>query len=242
MTDSWLHTAPAFPTDQWSAAWTDSLGPDFSPDHDSPEQAAAVASLVQAAGLKAAAWVKQVHGDTILRVDRPGPAGSADGLWTDTPGLGVIGRSADCPLILVGGAGPDGSGVWGFAHASWRSTILGITGRLVSVMTESGAVSPEKLSAQICPSAGPCCYEVGDEVREEALTRLGPDAARFFSPLKDKWILDLWEANRTQLTEAGVNAESIRIAGECTICGSHRYPSYRRSGPQARRFAGIIGR
>ena len=241
MTASWLHSSPVFPRDEWSAGWTDSTGPDFRPEPESSAQAEAVATLVEAAGLEKAAWVKQVHGATVLRVDRSGLVGEADGLWTDTPGLAVVGRSADCPLILVGGRRSEGTRVCGFAHASWRSTVQGITGKLVSILTRSG-VDPMTLTANICPSAGPCCYEVGPEVVEEATDRLGPEARRFFSPAADRWILDLWAANTAQLVAAGVSPDSIHNARVCTICGGSRYPSYRREGQRAGRFAAIIGR
>ena len=240
MAESWLHLFPVFPTDKWSAGWTDSTGPDFRPDPGSSAQAEAAATLVVAAGLEAGAWARQVHGGTLLRADRPGLAGQADGLWTDVPGLGLIGRSADCPLVLVGGRRPDRSPIWGFAHASWRSTVRGITGRLVSQMTGAGA-DPATLSAIICPSAGPCCYEVGREVREEAQARLGSGALRFFRSAGDRWILDLWAANTAQLVTAGLSVDSIHPAGVCTICGGSTYPSYRRDGSTAGRFAGIIG-
>ncbi|MBU8871710.1 MAG: polyphenol oxidase family protein [Gemmatimonadales bacterium] len=238
--NSWLHTSPVFPPGEWSAGWTDSGGPDFSPDPASTSQASVVTELVEAIGLEKAAWAKQVHGATIVRVSRPGLAGEADGLWTDIPGLGVIGRSADCPLVLVGGKRRDGSRVWGFTHASWRSTIQGITGKLVGLITDAGT-DPTTLTATICPSAGPCCYEVGPEVLEAAVTLLGSEVRKFFHGAGTRWILDLWALNTAQLTAAGVSPGSIHIAGKCTICGGSRYPSYRRDGADAGRFAAIIG-
>ena len=240
MTDSWFRTAGGFPAPTWSAGWTTASGPDFRPATDSPEQTTAVERLTRAAGLSGAAWARQVHGSIILRAEGPGLVGEADGLWTDIPGLGVVGRSADCPLVLLGGPRADGAPAWGFAHASWRSTVLGITGRLAGILTAEN-VDPAAMHAWICPSAGPCCYEVGDEVRDRAIAGLGPSAERFFLPHADRWILDLWSANRDQLERAHVPAAAIGIAGECTICGRTRYPSYRREGAKASRFAAVIG-
>lgn len=242
MSAGWTY-APAFPVADWVAGWTDASGPDFGSPADSPEQAAQVDALAAATGLHQAAWVQQVHGGTVLRAGSGGCIGQADALWTDVPGLGVVGRSADCPLVLVGGSRGDGTALAGFAHASWRSTVAGITPALVGALLDAGA-EPVSLRAQISPSAGPCCYEVRDDVRDAALERLGPGAAPFFTPRREagpgSWILDLWSANLTQLMGCGVPPANIRTAGECTICND-RYFSYRRQGQAAGRFAALIG-
>jgi len=199
-----------------------------------------MSALGSAAGLPDLAWVHQVHGGDVLRANGPGLVGDADGLWTDVPGLGVVGRGADCPLILVGGRRTDGSALWGFAHASWRSTVARVTATLMSRLEQAGLV-PATARALICPSAGPCCYEVGPEVREAVRLSLGEEALAFFTPGGDRWRLDLWAANTAQLTEAGVPAAAITVTGHCTICGGDLYPSYRREGETAGRFAAFIG-
>ena len=56
------------------------------------------------------------------------------------------------PLVLVGGRLGSGDVIWGFAHASWRSTVAGITGSLPAAMTAAG-LRPETARAVICPSA-----------------------------------------------------------------------------------------
>jgi YfiH family protein len=177
-------------------------------------------------------------------VNSPGLAGQADALWTRSPGLGVIGRSADCPLILLTGTDEKGGRLAGFAHASWRSTVRGISAALAWTLLKEG-VRPASMLAVICPSAGPCCYEVGDEVRSEATLRLGEGAAAHFKRQGDRQVLDLWAANTEQLVRAGLTPGRIFNAGHCTICGGPasdlRYASYRRQGLQAGRFAAVVG-
>ena len=236
----WLQQASLLTAENWLHGWTTGQGPDFKVDPTSDDHLDCVDKLVRAAGLKAGAWVRQVHGGGVLKVTEGGFAGEADALWSDQPGLGVIGRGADCPLVLVGGARPNGSRIWGFAHASWRSTVQGITAGLILAMTEGGA-EPAGLRAVICPSAGPCCYEVGDDVRQAALESLGPGAAWFFLERFDGLIFDLWAANVAQLTAAGVTEANIFNVLHCTICGGDRYPSHRRDGDEAGRFAAVIG-
>jgi len=216
-------------------------GPSFGTDARSGQTARAAAAAAQALGLAAVAWVKQVHGDTVLRVREPGLAGEADALVTDTPGLAILGRSADCPLVLAAGRRADGTAAVGFAHASWRSTVRGITAAMLARLRDDLGVDLATVAAGIGPSAGPCCYEVGDEVRDEALARLGDPAARFFARGGERWRFDLWTANVAQLGAAGVPAGRIWGSGVCTICQGERFWSWRLAGAAAGRFAGLIG-
>lgn len=234
----WLRQDPRLAAGGWAHGWSTDAGPDFGGDPAAAAHGEPVARLVAAAGLADAAWVRQVHGGTVLRAGGPGCLGEADAVWSSRPDLGVVGRGADCPLVLVGMGGPQP--VWGFAHASWRSTVRGICGSLLAAMTGGGG-DPGRALAVICPSAGPCCYEVGDEVRDEALTRLGPAAGGFFTARGERWMLDLWRANLAQLEAGGVPPAAVTTVGVCTICGEG-FPSYRRQGQAAGRFAAIIGR
>ena len=197
--------------------------------------------MVAAVGLRDGAWVRQVHSGTVLRAQSPGHLGEADALWTDQPGLGVVGRSADCPLILVGGTNAAGRGLHGFAHASWRSTVAQITANLLREML-AGGLRPDRARAIICPSAGPCCYEVGPEVQAEAIANLGPVAAQWFPGLGgSRPAFDLWRANEAQMESSGLAARHIYRTSVCTICGEGNYYSCRREGPRTGRIAAISG-
>ena len=235
----WLARDRWLLADGWVHGWTTSSGPDFRAAPESAAMAAAMSELGRGAKLAALAWVHQVHGGRVLEAGGPGLAGEADALWTRVPGLAVVGRGADCPLILVGGRCIDGGTVWGFAHASWRSTVAGITTSLLSAMVRAG-LQPGGARALICPSAGPCCYEVGAEVRQAALESLSGTAAAWFRPHRDRWLLDLWAANAAALQAAGLPADAIGLTAHCTICGGDRYPSHRRDGARAGRFAAYI--
>ena len=212
---AWLRRDSRLSAAGWRHGWTTSDGPDFTGDPGSRAHAERVARLTAATGVAVAAWTRLVHGGRVLRVERPGCQGEADALWTDRPGLAVVGRGADCPLVLVGMAGAQP--VWGFAHASWRATMRGIAGALVAAMAAGGG-DPRTARVVICPSAGPCCYEVGEEVRAAFTGVHGPAAANFFIPGPVKSHLDLWRANRAQLEEGGLASERIAFSGECTIC------------------------
>lgn len=199
---------------------------------------AAGRQIAQFLGLDDAAFLEQVHGGDVLTCDGPGRVGRADGLVTAGRSLALLGKSADCPIVLI--ADRRGRAV-GFAHASWRATVAGITSAVVRRMIECGCIAAD-LVACICPSAGPECYEVGQEVRMAAVERLGPHAGAFFHPgpnRKDHF--DLWAANRDALTRAGVPSASVHTAGVCTLCRNDMFPSHRREGQAAGRFAAVIG-
>lgn len=223
---------------------TDRRGPAFGTDAESDDTARAAALAAAAVGLEEVAWIKQVHGGRVLAVRGGGLAGQADGLVSDTPGLGLLGRSADCPLVLAAGQRDDGSWAVGFAHASWRATIARITATMLRELVHSLDVRPASVHAAIAPSAGPCCYEVGDEVVVAAAAALGPRSAVFFGRpdgAGDRVHFDLWAANRAQLLESGVPAAQISMSDVCTICRGERFWSWRREGESAGRFAAVIG-
>jgi YfiH family protein len=208
-----------------------------------PAAIAGMREVAEALGLRKVAWCRQVHGGTVRIVGAGGFQGEADALVTAAPGLGVLGRSADCPLILAVGPAVRAIGGWvvGVAHASWRSTLAGVTGRMIEVLQERFAANPADLDLGICPSAGPCCYEVGEEVRAAALAALGPRIADCFEQREGRLHFDLWRANVMQLRAAGVPEERIHVAGICTICRHDLFPSHRADGGLAARFAALVG-
>jgi YfiH family protein len=202
------------------------------------ETDAACHEIAQSLGLDDVAFLEQVHGGDVLTCDVGGRAGRADGLVTTSRSLALLGKSADCPIVLI--ADRQRRAV-GFAHASWRATVAGIVPALVRTMAEFGC-APDDLVACICPSAGPECYEVGQEVRMAAVEGLGSHAAAFFHPGPNgRDHFDLWGANRDALARAGVPSPSIHTAGVCTLCHNDVFPSHRREGQAAGRFAAAIG-
>lgn len=187
----------------------------------------------------------QVHGGEVLPVEaadigrgrdgRDTALRFVDGLICDSPGVPLILMSADCPLVCA--YDPDRPAV-GAVHSSWQGTVAGATSQMIRLMARRYGSDPARLWTAIAPSAGPCCYEVGDEVRRIARTRLD-DADDFFSPRGERFLFDLWEANRRQLIAAGVRPEHIETGGLCSIC-DRRFWSHRRDGATAGRTALFI--
>ena len=187
----------------------------------------------------------QVHGGDILRVEsadigrghdgRDHAIPFIDGLITNIPNVPLLLLSADCPVVCA--YDPDHHAI-GAVHASWRGTVASITANMVHQMQRSFGSDPGRLSAAICPCAGPCCYEVGRDVQRVVQARFD-DADDFFRERNGRLMFDLWSANRRQLVTAGVPERNIETAALCSICDT-RFWSHRRDGEPAGRSALFI--
>ena len=93
-------------------------------------------------------------------------------------------------------------------------------------MSETFGSRPADLIAAIGPAIGACCYSVGEEVRR-AFTETHAGGARWLCSRADgRTYLDLWEANRAMLLDAGV--KEVEVAGICTSCNVADFYSARR--------------
>ena len=197
--------------------------------------------------LEDAVATRQVHGEVVRVIDRThrgtGVHASAEDSWacdalvTADVGVVLVGFSADCPLVLL--AGPRGE-VVGIAHAGWRPLVGGILQKTVSRMEALG-VSPGEITAGIGPSIGPCCYEVGTEVKAAAEAGI-PEAADCFEPKDHRCLMDLWGLCRKVLTDRGLRDEHIETAGLCSRCRQDLFFSHRGSNGRTGRYAAVIGR
>lgn len=185
--------------------------------------------LREALGLKRLVWVKQVHGAEIIAASdgTTGAIGTADGLASDRPGVGLLIKQADCQAVVL--AAP-ARGVVANLHAGWRGNVLGMARRGVEFLHKTYGVRPEEIHAAVSPSLGPCCAEFVNWRAE-----LGPA----FAPFRvGESRFDLWRVTVDQLVAAGEPAERIEVGGLCTKCGAEFF-SYRREGVTGR-FGTIV--
>ena len=187
--------------------------------------------LQQALGAGELFSAYQVHGKAVTLVDpQTEPSPRCDVLMTRSAERALMLRYADCTPVLL--ADPKHSAV-AAVHAGWRGTAQRAAGAAVQAMQEAFGTEAGDLLAGIGPAIGPCCYTVGREVVDAFSDRAWL--------IDQKSRLDLWEANRHALIEAGVPAAQIELAGICTQCQSDRFFSHRANGGiPAGRFAGII--
>ena len=207
--------------------------------------------------------LRQIHSDLIHRIDKtPAEPLAGDGLLTDTPGLILAVKTADClPVILV----DKKRRAVGVFHAGWRGTVQRIVEKGVGEMRKHFKSDPRDLLAAMGPCVQKCCYEVGEEVRSKFETQFAY-ASNLFHELKEsdpvrekypllfltarapghselpvKLFLDLVEANRRQLLDAGVPAKNIEAVGPCTACHTDLLFSHRAEKGVTGRMMSAVG-
>lgn len=174
--------------------------------------------------------LRQVHGSTVVQVPwEREPDADASAASSPRQFLGI--ETADClPVLIV----DPRRRVVAAAHAGWRGTAAAVGVRAVEALVAGGS-RPDDLLVALGPAIGPCCYEVGEELRstfEPAFFRPGP---------RGRPHLDVRAVNRTQLTGAGVPADQITAIDDCTFCHADDYHSYRREGKGAGRMINFVG-
>lgn len=172
------------------------------------------------------ARISQVHGAGVVWASSPGMAGEADAVITDTPGLLIAVRTADCVPILV-----VGDGVVGAIHAGWRGLAAGVIPAAMEQMRFCGA-----LTAVVGPSICQDCYEVGEEVVDGIARWVDPEV--FVDRSRDKPHVDVAAAAVAQLRAVGVRR--VERLPNCTWCDDSLW-SHREQGPAAGRNAAVIG-
>ncbi len=215
-------------------------------------------------GLRRLARGYQVHGTVVLcsRTDAEIPAQDsataqppveADGQATSVAGIGAIVLTADCLPVALGTGG-----AVAMLHAGWRGLAAGVLEEGVRAVRELGGEGD--LVAIIGPGAGPCCYEVGEEVHAafgDPWRGAGASSSRTTSPgtpadrassrspssaqsppaqSPPRQRIDLKAIARDRLLAAGVS--EVRDVAACTIC-DERFFSYRREGARAGRQGGV---
>jgi len=139
----------------------------------------------------------------------------------------------------------------GVFHAGWRGTVTRIVEKGVGEMRKHFGSEPRDLVAAIGPGVQGCCYEVGEEVHTKFEAQFAYAGSLFrevkeSDPVREKYpllfltarapghgelpakfFLDLVEANRRQLLDAGVLTKNIEAVGPCTACHTELLFSFR---------------
>jgi YfiH family protein len=177
----------------------------------------------------------QVHGADVRVVHnqqearpKPGVLGDdeyCDALVTNTPGILLTVKTADCVPLLIG---DPKTGAFAAVHAGWRGTSASIVLRAIRQLETEYGASAKDLRVAVGPAANTCCYEVGTDVIEK-FKELFPKTDHLFTPTRPGHArIDLHTANRDQLISAGVPAERIHLAPFCTMDRNDLFFSYRR--------------
>ncbi len=189
----------------------------------------------------------QVHGNVVKVVNNEDSRkgylkqkdyNGIDGLITNVPDIPLMAIFADCvPIFFVDIV----KKVVGIGHAGWKGTKLKIGEKIVQTMADTYDSRIDEIIAVIGPSIGKCCYEVDSGVAEQFDKDFRNTSTFIFSEeKKGKYRLDLWEANRIVLNEAGILNKNIIISNLCTGCNSDLFYSYRKENGNTGRMGAII--
>ena len=182
--------------------------------------------------------VSQIHSADVRVVDeRDAGQGyfgeerfACDGYVTNTSGITLGIKTADCVPILMEGSDEAGNILAvGAIHAGWRGTVGKISLECVKKLSAFG-ISPENIRACIGPAICGECYSVREDFYNAVRAALGEkDTERFVTPASESgvWNCDLRKMNRELLQRAGLRSENIEVSSECTCCSPEKYFSHR---------------
>jgi polyphenol oxidase len=207
--------------------------------------------------------LRQIHSDLVHQIEAPPEHPLVgDGLVTDIPGLLLAVLTADCLPVIVADKKRRAVGVF---HAGWRGTVKRIAEKGVGEMRRWFGSDPRNLVAAIGPGVRGCCYQVGEEVRNKFQAQFAYADALFremkeSDPIRERYpllfltarapghsdmpaklFLDLVEANRRQLIDAGVPPKNIETSAPCTACHTDLLFSHRAEKGVTGRMMGAIG-
>lgn len=207
--------------------------------------------------------LRQIHSD-IIHVVRSAQAEplTGDGLITSIPGIALAVMTADCLPVLLA---DKKNKVAGAFHAGWRGTVQRIVEKGLGVMRREFGTRPEDVFAAIGPGIQQCCYEVGQDLKDQFESQFSYGSELFqevkhYDDIHEKYPLlfmnmrapghgdqciklhlNLREANRRQLLEAGVPQKQISALEGCTSCDTRTFFSHRAEKGRTGRMMALIG-
>lgn len=170
------------------------------------------------------ATVRQIHSDKVLIADRAGVLGEGDALISNTPGITLSVRTADCLPILMADSR---SRAVAAVHAGWRGTVQEIVPKTIAAMKDRFGTDQDDLVIAIGPGIGRCCFEVGPEVS----VQFG---------LSGRAKVDLVATVLGQLRRNAGTAGQVDPAKLCTVCRGDLFESFRRDREKAGRMVATI--
>ncbi len=172
----------------------------------------------------------QIHGAAMRQVEQGGYFERCDALITDTPGILLGIRTADCVPILLW---EPNVRMCAAVHSGWRGTKSNILGRTILGLVDKGC-DPREIRAVLGPAMRGAEFEVGQEFREIF-------APRWLTEDRGKLYFDHFGLLRSQAHLAGITPDHLEDLGEDTYRQADRYFSHRRDGSRTGRMLSVIG-
>ncbi len=172
-------------------------------------------------------------------ITRPKDYTDIDGLITNEPGMILATFYADCvPLYFV----DTEHKAIGLSHSGWRGTVEKMGACTLQAMKEAFGTKPEAVKAAIGPSICQDCYEVSEDVAEQFKELFTGGTREILMPGKEKgkYQLNLWEANRQILLQAGILPPNLAVTDICTCCNPQYLFSHRASNGKRGNLAAMM--
>lgn len=180
-------------------------------------------------------WLTQVHGTHVLRIsqdhDDISSTRKADASYTTTPNTVCVVLTADClPLLICNKKGTHVAAI----HAGWKGLAAGIIGATLAKLNLPG----KDLLVWLGPALGPRKFVVGDDVREQFVSKNSQSDTHFSKQSNNSWLMGIYGLARQQLNDYHVTA--IYGGDYCTYTEKDLFFSYRRDNGQSGRMASLI--
>jgi len=161
-----------------------------------------------------------------------------DAVVTGNKGICPVALTADCvPILLYDYE----NNVISAVHSGWRGSFKMILKKTIEIMINNYNCNSENIICCIGPSAGPCCYEVNDDVLQ-VFSKSFKNYKDFFTKTQyGKYKLDLWKVNHSIAVSCGLKNKNIEVAEICTMCNNETFHSARvHAGKAGRMATGIM--
>ncbi len=161
-----------------------------------------------------------------------------DGLITNQKGVALVTQYADCtPLVFCDTV----KKVIAASHAGWRGTVAEIGKKTVEKMGNEFGCNPADIVVGIGPCIKECCYEVDTPVFQEFSKLKYLKTNKIFTKKENgRYMLNLAEANKQILLNAGIKEENMDISDICTCCSCNTLHSHRATNGERGNLALII--
>lgn len=175
----------------------------------------------------------QIHGAEILTVTEPGYFEGFDALITRQSGILLTVTIADCTPILL--FDPKKMAV-AAVHAGWKGTAAGILRKTLEAMQSAYGSRAEDCLAYIGTCIDHCDFEVDSDVADHFT-----GAHKQWDEQRGKYMVNLKQANRSQLLKAGVPETQIQLSPYSTFTEHRDYFSHRFEKGRTGRMLAAIG-
>jgi YfiH family protein len=176
---------------------------------------------------------KQVHGKEVLVANAPIITEGYDAFITNQKNVFLAISIADCTPILIYDSANKAVAA---AHAGWKGTVAEIVTNTLTKMNVIYGTRGKDCYAYIGACISFDNFEVNNDVAQHFNETL-----KMFDEHKQKWFINLKEANNQQLQAFGIPENNIEITTHCTVADEQLFFSHRRDKGNSGRMMAVIG-